>query len=162
MIPSHGEFAALYRAYAPGVYRRALRLLGNQADADDIVNDVFTSLFEKPQQYAGKSAMSSFLYSVTTHACLVRLRNQRRRTKLLDERGGAPLPRTTQPNTDVAVQLRAVLETLPEPLAEVAIYYYVDELSQQEIAEILGCSRRTVGNLLSRLQARVQQQEGGT
>jgi DNA-directed RNA polymerase specialized sigma24 family protein len=40
---------------------------------------------------------------------------------------------------------------MPEPLALVAVYYYVDELSHAEIARIMGCSSRHVGNLLERL-----------
>jgi len=45
------------------------------------------------------------------------------------------------------------LEQLPRALAEVAVYYYVDELSQQEIADLMGCSRRHVGHLIERLEA---------
>jgi RNA polymerase sigma-70 factor (ECF subfamily) len=49
--------------------------------------------------------------------------------------------------------LRSALRELPEPLAHVAVYYYMDELTQDEISRILGCSRRHVGNLLERLFA---------
>jgi RNA polymerase sigma-70 factor (ECF subfamily) len=52
---------------------------------------------------------------------------------------------------------------LPEPLGHVAVYYYLDELTHEEIAELLGCSRRHVGNLLVRLSAwaRADEQQSG-
>jgi len=149
---SEQDFAALYRAYAPGVYRRALRLTGSPSDADDVVAEIFTSLLERPQQYAGRSALSTFLYGVTTHACLVRLRNQRRRSRLLAERHEAASPYSRCLGPEGTAELRALLRRLPDPLAEVAVYYHLDELTHQEMADVLGCSRRTVGNLLKRLE----------
>jgi DNA-directed RNA polymerase specialized sigma24 family protein len=44
-----------------------------------------------------------------------------------------------------------VLERMPERLAQVAIYYYVDELPHRDIARIMGCSSRHVGDLLERV-----------
>ncbi|HEY8946885.1 MAG TPA: sigma factor, partial [Polyangiaceae bacterium] len=69
---------SVYRRHGAAVYRRALRLLGGDADTHEVVQDVFLNLFENPSQYAGKSALTTFLYSATTHACLNRLRNRRR------------------------------------------------------------------------------------
>ena len=55
--------------------------------------------------------------------------------------------------------LHAELARLPEPLAQVAVYRYVDEMTHDEIARILGCSRRHVGDLLERLEARAHGEE---
>src|SRR4051812_135657 len=80
------ELTAAYRRHGPMVFRRARKLLGNESDAGEIVQDVFLSLFEKPEQFAGGSSLTTFLYSATTHACLTRLRNQRGRSRLQQER----------------------------------------------------------------------------
>ena len=149
----------MYRAHAPSVFRRAQRLLGNDAEADDVVSDVFTSLYERPQQYQGRSALSTFLYSMTTHACLNRIRTRNRRSRLLRQVLDPPAAGTRPLSPDGAVQLRALLEQVPEPLGAVAVYYYLDELTHEEIAEILGCSRRHVGNLLARLSDFVERGE---
>jgi DNA-directed RNA polymerase specialized sigma24 family protein len=45
---------------------------------------------------------------------------------------------------------RRLLARLPLELAEVVVYYYVDEMTHDEIAEQIGCSRRQIGNLLAR------------
>jgi RNA polymerase sigma-70 factor, ECF subfamily len=145
---------ALYRSHAPRAFRRACRLLGTDADAYEVVHDVFLSLFERPEQFRGESSMSTFLYRAVTHACLNRIRNRDNRERLLREHvasGAALLPQGSQPEQLAA--LRSALARVPEPLAQVAVYYYMDELTHEDIARILGCSRRHVGNLLERLAA---------
>lgn len=145
------SFDALYRAHAPSIFRRARQLLGSEADAQDVVSDVFTSLYESPEQYAGRSTLSTFLYSMTTHVCLNRIRNQKRRRRLYETGRDAIVARTQEAAPDRAAQLRELLLRMPEPLGQVAVYYYLDELTHAEIAEALGCSRRHVGDLLVRL-----------
>jgi RNA polymerase sigma-70 factor (ECF subfamily) len=144
-------FEELYRRHAPSAFRRARRLLGNSADAHEVVHDVFLSLIERPEQYRGESRVSTFLYSTVTHACLNRLRNQKNRRRLLTEHAPITLPDLHSTPAQRSSELRSVLERMPEPLALVAVYYYIDDLSHAEIARVMGCSSRHVGNLLTRL-----------
>ena len=51
--------------------------------------------------------------------------------------------------------LKQVWRLLDEELSEIGTYHYVDGLTQAEIADLLGCSRRTVGNRLTTLRATV-------
>jgi RNA polymerase sigma-70 factor (ECF subfamily) len=158
MAEASARIAEIYARHAASVYRRALALLGNEAEANEVLQDVFVSLLERPQQFAERSQLSTFLYSVTTHACLNRLRNQRNRARLLH--AVAPLPAAAAPlDAELLVRVRAALQRLPAPLAEVAVYYFVDELSLQEIAEILGCSRKRVSHLVDQLAAWGREQE---
>lgn len=152
MTPTRQQLEELYRAHAANAFRRARSLLGQSADAHEVVHDVFVSLFERPEQHAGHSRMSTFLYSAVTHACLNRLRNKKTRERLLEQHANALLPTdAARPSADQMFQLRALIERLPEQLAQVAVYRYMDELTHEEIAEIMGCSRRHVGDLLKRL-----------
>ena len=102
--------------------------------------------------------MSAYLYGAVTHACLNRIRNQRNRARLAAEHIDPP---AADPGTapEVALLARSTLASMPEPLAQVAIYYYLDELTQREIAEVLGCSHRHVGELLQRLTRWAERQE---
>ena len=150
--------ADLYRRHAASVYRRALSLLGQEAEAHEVLQDIFVSLLERPDQFEGRSTMSTYLYGATTHACLNRLRNQRNRTRLLAQQQAVRGPAAEVPS-DHLLRVRHALERLPSVLAEVAVYYYVDELSHQEIADVLGCSRRHVGDLLERLEIWGREQE---
>jgi RNA polymerase sigma-70 factor (ECF subfamily) len=142
----------LYRRHAPAVFRRARRLLGTDADADEVVQEVFLSLFERPDQYEGKSALTTFLYSVTTHACLNRIRNSRNRLRLLDTKRPNELDGATRALSPEELSLlHSALERMPSELVEAAVYYCVDDLSHDDIARVLGCSRRHVGHLLERV-----------
>lgn len=144
----------MYRLHVGSVFRRARHLLGNDADAEEIVHDVFLSLYESPTQYQARSSLMTYLYAATTHACLNRLRNERTRTRLLRERE-APMASeaATGLSADEWVAMRARLAELPPPLGDVAVYYYLDELTQEEVAAIVGCSRSQVGNFLRQIEA---------
>jgi RNA polymerase sigma-70 factor, ECF subfamily len=156
---SNDRCEELYRKHAPGAFRRAQRMLGSASDADEVVHEVFLQLFEHPSKYLGASRISTYLYSAVTHACLNRIRTRRTRARLAYER--QQLVPTSDPGTQAhaALVARELLEQLPEKLAAVAVYYYLDELSQREIAEVLGCSHRHVGQLLVRLASWVKEQE---
>ena len=155
------QLAAIYRRHGPSVFRRARQMLGVEADAHEIVQEVFLSLVERPEQYRGNSSVTTFLYSATTHACLNRLRNAKTRERLRRERliesaleegrGGL--------SAEQLLMLQQAVETMPDELAQVAMYYLVDGLTHQEIARLLSCSRRHVGNLLARLSAWGKTQE---
>lgn len=135
-------------------------MLGDDAEAHEIVQDVFLSLFERPEQFGAQSSLNTFLYVMTTNLCLTRLRKQRNRARLLRERP-SPDEGAAAHSPDAAALVRSVLDQLEAPLAQVAVYYYVDELSHEEIAGLLGRSRRQVGNYLERLRAWGKAHEGG-
>lgn len=162
MRQQNQSLALLYQRHGPAVFRRARQILGNEVDACEIVQDVFLSLFENPKQFQGKSSVSTFLYSATTHACLNRVRNQQNRERLRRDRfahaGDETDPRLSP---EQLLMLHRALERLPEELAQVAVYYLVDGLTHEEIARLLSCSRRHVGDLLQRLEAWASAQETG-
>jgi RNA polymerase sigma factor (sigma-70 family) len=141
----------LYQSHGPAVLRRARHLLGNEADAREILHDVFASLLERPGQFSGHSSVMTFLYSMTTHHALGRLRRDRTRLRLL-ESNHDPEGRVVTPPGQARAELREMLLALPEELATVAVYYYLDEMTQEEIAEALGCSRQWVTKLVARLK----------
>ncbi|APR79000.1 RNA polymerase sigma-54 factor RpoN [Minicystis rosea] len=141
----------VYRAHGHSVLRRAVRVLGNEADAREAVQEVFASLIERPDQFQGQSSITTWLYSATTHLCLNKLRDGKTRLRILKERT-APTEEAAQPAAEASALVRDLLAKLPEDLATAAVYYYLDEMTHEEIAAVMGCSRRHVGNLLDRLK----------
>jgi len=143
----------LYREHGHVVLRRARVLLRSEAEATDAVQDIFLSLVQRPEQLDGVASVTAWLYRATTHYCLNRLRDRRGRTRILEtlQPGGVVAARS-----EVLAQVRSLLDKLPEPLGEVAVYHYVDGMTYDEIAAILGCSRRQVGYLLARLHETVR------
>jgi RNA polymerase sigma-70 factor (ECF subfamily) len=79
------------------------------------------------------------------------LRNEKTRRRLLEAHAPVVLPDLRAPHAQRRLELRALLGRVPEQLAAVAVYYYLDDLSHAEIGRVLGCSSRHVGNLLERL-----------
>jgi len=150
-LPTKETVEGLYREHGHVVLRRARALLGDEDEARDVVQEVFMSLLDRPDQFEGRSAVTTWLYAVTTHACLSRLRNRRTRERLLRERGS--LDRAPSlPTGERFALVRQWLERLPEPLALVAVYSIVDGMTQQEIADQIGGSRRRVGDLLKQIE----------
>lgn len=149
----------VYRQHGHVVLRRAHTLLGNESDALDVLQQIFLSLVDRPERFQGRSAVTTWLYRVTTNACLNRLRDHKNRQRLLEERGNPIEPRP--PRGDLAdwASARQFIDRMPDELAQVTIYYAIDGMTQKEIAEILGCSRRHVGNLLERVRSWAQAQD---
>lgn len=144
----------IYRRHGPAVLRRARRLLGSEADAEEALQDVFASLAKDGKQFEGRSSMTTYLYSVTTHLCLNRLRDARRRAAILRDEGPAAGPRGAPPaDGERAAIVRQLVARMPAELSAPALHYYLDEMTHDEIAEVLGCSRRHVGNLIERARA---------
>lgn len=148
---SLSEIEAAYRAHGHHVLRRAAQILGDDSDAREVLQEVFLSLVDHPEQFAARSALSTWLYSATVHRCLNWLRSERTRARLLSEHAADLAEPRPAPSPEHMLQLRALLLQLPDELAQLAVYQLVDELSQDEIAELMGCSRRQVRKLMAQL-----------
>jgi RNA polymerase sigma-70 factor (ECF subfamily) len=145
---SPAELALFYRRYGGVVLRRARRLLGSDQAAQDVCQEVFIRLLRARPNFAEASPVT-WLYRVTTNLCLNVMRDERRRRR--GERGApAPSPPALQ------LSLSLLLQGIAPPLHELAVYYYVDQMSQDEIALVLGVSQRTVSSRLREFRGALQ------
>ena len=153
---TNAALEALYRAHGHAVLRRAKRLLRHDDDARDVVQDVFLDVFKHPQNFEARSSIATYLYSATTHACLNRLRDGRNRTRLVAiETAGRPQEAPARGETRALAC--EILAALPADEAALAVYLYCDELTHEEVAGLLGCSRRHVGDLAMQLRRRIME-----
>lgn len=153
------DVEALYRKYGHSVLRRARQILASDDEAAEVLQELFASLVARPQQFDGRSAPSTFLYAATTHACLSRLRDRRNRLRLIDEQVRPWTTDVDPRSAEAAAAVRAALAQLTDDEARAAVYYHLDGMSHAEIAEVIGCSRRHVGNLLVRVTRRLERKE---
>jgi len=145
------DVETLYRSYGHSVLRRARQILASDDEAGEVLQELFVGLVARPEQFDGRSAPSTFLYVATTHACLARLRDRRNRMRLVDEQV-RPWTTDVDPRSpETAAMVRSVLAQLGDDEARAAVYHFLDGMSHAEIAEMIGCSRRHVGNLLDRV-----------
>jgi RNA polymerase sigma-70 factor, ECF subfamily len=139
-----------FQSHGTLVYRRALVLLGNPAEAEDAVQEVFIKALDRFGTFRGEAKASTWLYRITTNHCLNQLRNQKRRRQLLDEPVSPDAVLVGAPSRAEIHALRVLLAEADDRQATCAIYIFVDGMSRPEAAEALGVSLRTVGNLLDR------------
>jgi RNA polymerase sigma-70 factor, ECF subfamily len=150
----------LYRSHGHLVLRRARLLLGSEPDAQEALQEVFASLLRAPQDLRSAGSVVGWLYRATTHFCLNQLRNRRTGARLLQDRVAPALGPSGGPSPDALPELRSLLARMPAAAAAAAVYHHLDGMTYDEIAEMLGCSRRQVGYLLQRAQqslARLEQ-----
>jgi RNA polymerase sigma-70 factor (ECF subfamily) len=133
----------LFRTYSSLVGRRATAILHERDAAKDITQEVFLRAMNAREGFATVSSPVDWLYRVTTNLCLNRIRDRARQKRILTTSSCAHVPPIDQA-ADVSLTVRAILRDVPHHLQEIAIYYFVDQMSQDEIASLLGMPRRTV------------------
>ncbi len=136
--------------YAPMVYRRALVLLGDPTEAEDATQEVFVRALKSVDKFRAESSVSTWLYRITTNYCLNQVRNRTTRKRLLETHAHDPSGDATASEPANMIAIRRLLAHADERQAKAAVYVFVDGMRREEVAEILGCSVRTVGNLLDR------------
>lgn len=148
-----------YLRYAPALLRKAERILQSRADAQDVVQGVFVELLQSPSPRDD----FSYLYRAVTNRCLNMLRDRATRARLLQEHDAllrGP-ERTTCEQRSIDLQLLSKLVARLDAVhAEVLICHYFDDMTQDEIADLTGVSRKTVGVRLARIRALVSELVG--
>lgn len=150
------DFEACYGRYSRTVYRRALQLLGDSESAHDTTQEVFMRVIRSGGRLPPEPTPTAWLYRVTTNLCLNRLRDLRRQKARLAENATAA-DATVSAKGEARVIVAEILSRVPEELQDVAVYFFVDELTYDEIAPLMGLSRRTISNRLASFRELVAQ-----
>lgn len=141
----------LFRRYSSSVFRRARAILGDGEAAQDATQEVFLRAMNARSELAKVSSPIAWLYRVTTNLCITRIRETERRRLLLRQSQPSTVA-APEPQVDVVLTLHAVLREVPDELQEIAVCYFVDHMSQDEIAELVGLPRRTVSYRLQQFR----------
>jgi RNA polymerase sigma-70 factor (ECF subfamily) len=145
---------AAYRAYGPALVRKAERVLRSREDATDVVHALFADLIPR----WSKDVDLPYLYRAVTNRCLNVLRDRGTRARLLEREAAsaAPIARVRLDDQIVGVGLIAALaDRLDEGHMQVLVARFVDDMTQEEIAEHLALSRKTIGKRLDRIRDEV-------
>jgi RNA polymerase sigma-70 factor (ECF subfamily) len=168
----------LMAMYADRVYRLACGVTRNEADAQEVVQDVFLTVFKKHASFEGRSAVSSWIYRITMNTALNKRRGKRAELEIsLDadlptyradghregERAYVLADWSQTPEEEVlsgeshAVLTRAI-ESLPDHYRAVLILRDVEGLSNQEVAAAVGDTVSSVKSRLHRARMVVREQ----
>lgn len=156
--------AACIERHSAGVYRLALRLMQNEADAEDIVQETFLSAFKAIDAFEGRSELSTWLYRITYNTALMRLRRRQPETVSVEETESPDdgslvptqlfdwccLPERDFDSGETRVELEKAIGALPEKLRAVFVLRELEGLSTEETAQALDISIETTKTRLHR------------
>lgn len=163
-----GAFEELYRLHAGRLYSVALRLVGNAADAEDLLQEIFLAAHRKLDTFRGESALGTWLYRLATNLCLDHLRSRsgrsRQVTDALDDEAGLldTSSVTLAEQTVTRMDLERALARLPEGCRAAFVLHDIEGLEHREVAEVLGVAEGTSKSQVhkARLKLRVLLAEG--
>jgi RNA polymerase sigma-70 factor (ECF subfamily) len=140
---------ALYAAHGALVYARCRHILRDAAAAEDITQETFLRAYRSLSALTDAERILPWLYRVATNLCLNALRDGRTRPLLLERLPDRASPEgldDTFANRELCARLIA---RVSRKLAVAAWLFYVDGMRQEEIADVLGISRRAVAKRLA-------------
>ena len=164
--------AVCIERYAPGVYRLALRLMKNEADAEDVVQETFLNAFKAITSFEGRSELRTWLYRIAHNPALTRLRGSAPLASSVEEtlemgEGGFAvphqffdwccLPEQEFETEELQAELEQAIQQLSPALRAVFVLRELEGLSTQETAESLNTTPNVVKTRLHR--ARLQLRE---
>ena len=138
----------LFARHHVRVYRFVLRLVRNEATAEDLISEVFLDVWRQAGKFEGRSAVSTWLLSIARFKALSALR--RKPEQELDEETAeaivdtADTPQAALEKKDKGEMLREALSVLSAEHREIVDLVYYHEKSVEEVAQIVGIPEATV------------------
>jgi RNA polymerase sigma-70 factor, ECF subfamily len=150
------------RRYNPRLYRVARSILGNEVEAEDVMQEAYVRAFEHLDQFAGRALFSTWLTKIVVHEATAHRRRSLRFQSLGSRTGAASLSpsRTRFVGAELRLfegELRALLDhavdALPPDYRAVFVLREVEEMDTAETADALGVSQEVVRARLMRARA---------
>lgn len=149
------DFGSIYRRYSGDVFRFAVYLCGNRADAEDILSETFTRAWTSPAEIR-VGTVKAYLFMIARNLHLDRARTLRGTTALdLDSPDAAPGPEAVAIQRDRIRALRSALAALPERERAAVLMRGVGDLSYEAIGAALGISPGAARVVVHRARTRL-------
>ena len=158
-----GAFEELYRAHAGRIFGLALRMLGNPADAEDLLQEIFLAAHRKLDTFRGDAALGTWLYRLAMNQLLDHVRSRAARAgqltdgmddmSTLADAGGAKLADRAVDRVD----LERAIAQLPEGCRAAFVLHDVEGLEHQEVAEVLGIAEGTSKSQVHKARLRLRE-----
>jgi RNA polymerase sigma-70 factor (ECF subfamily) len=160
-----GAYRDLFTKYGPRVLQYARRIVGSEARAEEVTQDVFVQVFRFRQRYRPEARFATWLFTIATNLCLNELRRPERHLRVdiwdrpdgMEDREGPPLPDPAAftpeegaASRELAMALEQAIGELPPKQRAALLLSRVDGLAYRDVGEALGCSEGAVKALLFR------------
>ncbi|MCB0358935.1 MAG: sigma-70 family RNA polymerase sigma factor [Bdellovibrionales bacterium] len=160
----HLSYEQLLSRYETKVFNLALRLTRNIEDAEEVLQDVFVTVFRKLEGFEGKAKFSSWLYRIAVNASFMKLRKRKQNKAVSINDFMAELENQEIPDrqsygaqsdaraitNEIQDELKGAIERLPEEYRTVFVLRDVQGLSNKEVGELLSLSVPAVKSRLHR------------
>lgn len=159
----HNAFSEIVELYKDKVYQLCYRMLGNSHEAEDIAQEAFIRAYVNIDRYNTSRKFSTWLYRIATNLCIDRIRKKKPDYYLDAEIAGTDgltmysqiaadgsQPADEVTNMELQNEIQKEISSLPEKYRSVIVLKYIEELSLNEISEILDLPLGTVKTRIHR------------
>ncbi len=150
-------FEQLLALYRQKVFHLALSMLRNQAQAEDMTQDIFVKIWKGLPGYTGQASLSTWIYAISRNTCLTELKKRAARptVSLQDPEYEAtlesvPALQSEDHQPGMEMDVNRLLDELPEKYRQVITLFYLQQKSYEEAAALLGIPLGTVKTFLFR------------
>ncbi|PKL78422.1 MAG: RNA polymerase subunit sigma-70 [Ignavibacteriae bacterium HGW-Ignavibacteriae-4] len=156
-------FRELYDLHSAKVYNIALSYSQDVSDAEEITQDVFTSIFKYASKFKSESKVSTWIYRITVNTALNYQKKKKRARFFSLTDSEYEKPDFNHPGTILEYQeqnqlLFKAINTLPESQKSAFILSYIEENPRQDVADIMDTSLKAVESLLHRAKANLRKE----
>lgn len=167
-------YRELLETYGGRLLALARRMMRNEEDARECLQEAFLSAFRAIDSFEGKARLGTWLHRIVVNVCLMRLRSRKRKAEELtdpqlfeyDDYGFRVGPTEMTPvgaaelleRSEVREQVRAAIDGLPETYRTILILRDIEDLDTAEAAELLGITPGAVKVRLHRARVALREQ----
>ncbi|WP_042454368.1 RNA polymerase sigma factor SigW [Neobacillus dielmonensis] len=171
MKGDHDAFGDIVELYKNSIFQLCFRMLGNRHEAEDLAQEAFIRAFVNIESFNQDLKFSTWLYRIATNLCIDRLRKKKPDYYLDAEVAGTegltmysqipsntPLPETEVESLELQETVQNEILKLPEKYRSAIVLKYIEDLSLNEISEILDLPLGTVKTRIHRGREALRQQ----
>jgi len=168
-----GAFRDLFEKFSPRLLPYVRRMIGSEARAEEVTQDVFVQIFRFRHRYRPESKLSTWIYTIATNHCLNELRRPERRLRVdlwsrRDNDDGPeepslpdhdmPTPEEGASSRELSRLLDAGIKDLPPKQRAALLLSRVDGLAYNDVGKMIGCSEGAVKALIFRATQSLKKQ----
>ena len=169
----HEELTKMVQQYTDPIYRVALRMLNNQAEAEDVLQETFIKALRSLDNFEGRSNLSTWLYRIAVNESLMLIRKRKPEVSILNDESSDEdnegisvsqivdwccLPESEFLSNETRNELNNAIQKLPENLRSVFILRDIEGLSITETAQALELTETNVKTRLLRARMKLREE----
>lgn len=148
----------LYERYSRGMYQICLRLMNNEHDAEDMLQDAFYQVFKSLDTYRGEATIGAWIKRIVVNKCLNQLKKKNQVFVHADDLECREEEAVDEERFTCTVdKVKKAINELPDGYRVVLSLYLFEDYSHRQIAEALGISESTAKTQYMRAKQRVRE-----